>query len=186
MTTMTVEAIEKFKESTESSDSGAYRSVYFFGDDLVIKDDGSGPNCDPGWSANHREFQNSKKFKPGTFTDKDGMTINVAFPRTEMVGGYLISERVKFPSGRSAFPCNCNYYDRRSQYWYQRDEAYRRGGIDEADKVAPVEHYVSCPTATLLRIRKVIEKAYGLGDCHGDNWMWDKDTNTAWVIDFAD
>ena len=159
METQTLPSVDEIIKvvSGHSSSEGATREVFIFGD-LVIKRDKGGYH----FSANAAEIAAYNKFVPGDHT-LNGITYSIKVPRMAMVGEYLIAERVLFP---------------------------HIAVYDEFEPVATCEHeynYEECePCSDIAHyIEYICENIYGIFDMHPENFMWDADTNTAWLVDIG-
>ena len=156
-----VAMIERITGTGNSSASGVDREVYFFGHDLVIKDDGmQGPG-----GANDREYQNYRRFirrKPMSF-EHDGETWHIRFPKTTRVNGYLIQERIHAPHATEGDEC------------------------DECEGNEWGDHSANCPEWEFqMKVDAEISWRCGLGDMHGSNYCVDREHKTIYVIDMAD
>lgn len=156
-----VAMIEQITGTGNSSANGVDREVYFFGHDLVIKDDGGQGEG----GANDREYQNYRRFirrKPMSF-EHDGETWHVRFPKTTRVNGYLIQERIHAPHAPE--PDDCPECDGLGMWVHDEECA-------EWQFQAAIDLYL-CDTL-------------GLGDMHGGNYCVDHENKTIYVIDMAD
>lgn len=149
--------------SAPSDAVGSFRNVWFFGD-IVIKKD----NCETvGRSGCRYEYERSKILSDTTFEFR-GETWSLRFPKTSMIGDYLIMERIYGESASAEFCTDCQPAykpDGEYSYWYHTD------------------YY--CFTDELDGI--VDEVCWGLEiyDMHDLNWRFDRELRTVWVVDFA-
>lgn len=156
-----VAMIDQITSTSNSAANGIDREVYFFGHDLVIKDDGGqGPG-----GANDREYRNYRRFihrKPMSF-EHDGETWHIRFPKTTRVNGYLIQERIHAPHAPEAEDC------------------------PECDDVKGPNHGEGCAEWDFqMKVDGEIAWRCGLRDMHGSNYCVDRENNTVYVIDMAD
>lgn len=143
------------------SASGYYRSVWFFGDDLVVKRDHS----DHG--ACQAEYERYLTIHDFSFR-RNGELFHVRFPETVMIGDYLVMKRVKHEFLKDAWSGECPDKPAGSDYCKRQihREEHRSGILEEM-------------------IASELENRFGILDMHCENFMFDEKTNTFWIIDFA-
>lgn len=163
MTTLAPVEIERICRTDEPSDSGMYREVWFLGD-VVVKRDNNGGH------SNRAEYDFYQNFTGGTF-DVLGHSWNVCLPKTEMIGEYIVMERVRFPKlevmGRDRLTdkLECNYCTYNHADWEHESECFGNELLECLD------YYMT--------------NVWGIYDIHVGNFMYDIYTRTVWVIDFA-
>ena len=171
---LTVDGIEKVVRSGPSNASGAYRDVWFVGDVVVKRDEDHG-------ETNRGEVRNYEKFKAreGVYTREVPQSIawhngapkdrlgpnkwiayNIRFPEMFMVGDYLVAERVKFPH-----PCA----------EYKEKHGIRCGHMDICEE---------CRAA--YDVRAIMRDEFSVSDMHGENFCYDAETNTAYIVDIQE
>lgn len=142
--------------SGQSSAHGCHREVFIFGD-LVIKRDKSSTGF-----SNLSEMEAYNNFVAGEH-GADGSTYNIKVPSMAMIGEYIVADRVQFP---------------------------HLAVYNEETGATPCEHeeeYYLCGECTKIinDIEMICEREYDIYDMHSENFMWDADTRTAWIIDIA-
>lgn len=161
MTTLAPVEIEHLCRTDEPSDSGMYRDVWFLGDVVVKRD-----NCNG--RINREEYDFYQEFTEGSF-DVLGHSWKVCLPKTEMIGDYIVMERVRFPKleiyAQSTDKLECNYCTYNHADWEHEPECFGNELMDCLDDY--------------------MTNVHGIYDMHEGNFMYDIYTRTAWVIDFA-
>ena len=163
MTTLAPVEIERICRTDEPSDSGMYREVWFLGDVVIKRDNTDG-------RTNQAEYNFYQEFTGGHFTVL-GHSWEVRLPKTEMIGDYIVMERVRFPKLEvgAQSPIHgkweCNYCTYNHAQWEHESECFANELLECLD------YYMT--------------NAWGIYDIHQGNFMYDIYTRTVWVIDFA-
>lgn len=161
MTTLAPVEIERICRTDEPSDSGAYREVWFLGDVVIKRDNRDG-------RTNRAEYEFYEQFTGGSF-DVLGHSWEVRLPKTEMIGEYIVMERVRFPKlevgARRTWEWECNYCTYNHANWEHEPECFGNELLECLD------YYMT--------------NEWGIYDIHQGNFMYDIYTRTVWVIDFA-
>lgn len=141
--------------SKDSDASGAYRDVYFINDDIVLKID-----TDEDDTANDYEWDNYKSSIAfdNTLVVYGGVKFRVRFPEMAMVGKYIFAERIHHPHIFECWDNDC---------FYGTDPC----GNEEC-RIARAVYWWS-------------KNHLGLIDISSNNFCWDADNETAWIIDLG-
>jgi len=161
--TITAENLDLVEVTRKApSTSGYYRNVWFVGDDLVVKRD----RFDNG-EACQTEYNNYLEFSDFDF-EIDNEVFHVRFPETTMVGPYLIMQRIKHEFLKDM---------------YSRECPDKPAG---AYSCSYDDHYENHRSGILERaIETEMDNRYDITDMHCENFMFDRETNTFWILDFA-
>lgn len=147
-----------------SDAAGSFRDVWFFGD-IVIKRDKKDTWGTAGCAI---EYERSKELSDTTFKFR-GETWSLRFPKTSMIGDYLIMERIygESASAEVCTDCKPSYEnDGEYSYWYHTSEG-------------------CCFLSDLDNVVNNICWRLGIYDMHDLNWRFDRELRTVWVVDFA-
>lgn len=157
MTIMVDEArVKKILNSGKYPDaSGAYRQVYFL-DNLVMK---------VSWdseSGNYSEYANYLHWKDRLPLDVyfNGIDFTIRMPEMKMIGDILFAERITLHNIDWSEVCGVM-------------------GREDCDHVG----YSDCNVANA--VDEYCETFMGISDMHTDNFFWDAETKTAWLVDIA-
>lgn len=142
--------------SRASDSSGVYRDVYFVNESIVLKVNISDAYGFAG-QTNAMEYANYNRLRPldGQTFTSGGIDITVRFPKMEMFGDFLIAERVPFEHLDETCPSPA--------------------GCGEDD------HHCSILNA----MDRIAAQHLQLFDMHSENFCFDWDTWTAWVVDLG-
>lgn len=163
MTALAPVEIERICRDEAPSDSGLYRAVWFLGDVVIKRDNTDG-------LTNRAEYDFYQNFTGGSF-DVLGHSWNVRLPKTEMIGDYIVMERVRFPK------LEIDSYSHLSCRWECNYCTYNHADWD---------HESECFGSELLEcLDDYMTSEWGIYDIHQGNFMYDIYTRTVWVIDFA-
>lgn len=137
------------------SSAGGFRDVYFIGDSLVLKVNQDRTQA----QTNRGEFGNYNRLKSlmPMKAKARGIEFEIRIPEMAMVGEFLFAERVHLPHlPETPFKC-----------WNS------------------CEHEGSFEPCNLNYAVWEVADTIDLYDIHEDNYCWDADTKTAWIIDLG-